>query len=240
MCPFHPDHEVCGQTQQTAEIVVDQPHIHALRGLAAKDLLDAVPHISMAHDEKFQKDGLFCFFQISQKLGIHRFATVEILRGGVVPCWVGAVFCHIAALPHDTGVQTVGHAWGLSQIFFVGGVHGLHFQAATACGPLVAESQIQRSAQQRQNTDECDPADLIGTVFVFAHEVQHDDHAQCVEQAVDPYAAGAGGYGIAHPCQPQELQCDQHHRDGNSVDDPAEESDDRRAEKHDLHPFLLL
>ena len=109
----------------------------------------------------------------------------------------------------------------------MGILHRLHFQAQTLGRAFVAKSQIQRTAQQRQNADQRDPAHLVGAVLILAHKVQDDEQAQCVEQAVHPHAARAGGDGKRHPAQPQQLQCHQHHRDGDAVQNAAEKAHDR-------------
>ena len=225
--PLHAHDEIGGQTQQTAKIIVDQAYIHALRSLAAQDLFNAVPHAAVAHDEKFQKDALFSLFQIGQQLRIHGFAAGKILRASVLPRRIGAVLCHISALPLLAGIQTFQHTRLLYKVFFVGILHRLHFQAQTLGRAFVAKGQIQRTAQQRQNADQRDPAHLVGAVLILAHKVQDDEQAQCVEQAVHPHAARAGGDGKRHPAQPQQLQCHQHHRDGDAVQNAAEKAHDR-------------
>ena len=83
--PLHPHHKILGQTQQAAEIVVDEPHVHPLRGLPLEDLLHTGPHPARFYDEKLQKDELFRLFQIGQQLGIHRLAAIKILRRRVFP-----------------------------------------------------------------------------------------------------------------------------------------------------------
>ena len=194
---------------------------------AAQDLFNAVPHAAVAHDEKFQKDALFSLFQIGQQLRIHGFAAGKILRASVLPRRIGAVLCHISALPLLAGIQTFQHTRLLYKVFFVGILHRLHFQAQTLGRAFVAKGQIQRTAQQRQNTDQRDPAHLVGAVLILAHKVQDDEQAQCVEQAVHPHAARAGGDGKRHPAQPQQLQCHQHNRDGDAVQNAAEKAHDR-------------
>ena len=238
MRPLHPHDKISRQAQQTAKIIVDQTHIHTLCRLTAQDLLDAVPHTAMAHDEKFQKDALLSLFQIGQQLRVHRFAAGKILRTGVLPCRIGAILCHITALALPAGIQTVQYARLLLQVFFMCAVHSMHFQAQALARAFVAKGQIQRTAQQRQDTDQCDPAHLIGAVLVLAHKVQDNEQAQGVEQTVHPYTARTGGNGIEHPTQPQQLQRYQHHRDGDAIQDAVEKAHDRRTKKH--QPALLL
>ena len=236
--PLHPHDKIGRQAQQTAKIIVDQTHIHALCRLAAQDLLDAIPHTAMAYDEKFQKDALLSLFQIGQQLRIHCFTAGKILRTGVLPCRIGAILCHITALALPAGIQTVQYARLLLQVLFMCAVHSMHFQAQALARAFVAKGQIQCTAQQRQDADQCDPAHLIGAVLVLAHKVQDNEQAQGVEQTVHPYTACTGGNGIEHPAQPQQLQRYQHHRDGDAVQDAVEKAHDRRTKKH--QPALLL
>ena len=238
--PLHAHHKIRGQAQQAAEIVVDQPHVHPLGSLAAQNFLDAVPHISVADDEELQKNRLLGLFEIGQQLRVHGLAAGEILRAGVLPGRVGAVFRHIAALAQPAGVQRVGRAGLLGKVLFVGVVHGLHLQAQAAGGPLVAKGQVQRPAQQRQDADQRDPAHLVGAVLVLAHQIQDDEQAQRVEHAVHPHPPGAGGDGEEHPAQPQQLQRHQDHRDGDAVQNAAEKFDERQPVEHAACPPFCI
>ena len=118
-------------------------------------------------------------------------------------------------------------------------LHRLHFAAQTAGRALVAKGQIQRPAQQRQQPDEGDPAHLIGAVFVLAHQIQNDQQAQPVECSCDPHPRRTGGEGEKHPRQPCKLQCHQHHRDRDAVEDAVEKFDDRQSEQHTISPFRV-
>ena len=108
MAALHPDDEVAGQAQQTSEIIVDQPHVHALGGFPLEDGLDAVPHRARLYNEEFEKDKFFRPFQVFQKPGVHGLAAGEIVRGGVLPRRVGAVGLHVMAQVFLHAVQRVG------------------------------------------------------------------------------------------------------------------------------------
>ena len=228
MAALHPDDEVAGQAQQTAEIIVDQPHVHALGGFPLEDGLDAVPHRARLYNEEFEKDKFFRPFQVFQKPGVHGLAAGEIVSGGVLPRRVGAVGLHVMAQIFLHAVQRVGLVRPGRKVGRVGLLHLPHPGAEPLGRGLVAKGQIQRPAQQRQQADEDDPADLIGAVLVFPDEVEHDDDAQRLEQAVQPDPARRKG--PERPEQPQHLQCHQHDGDGGTVEDAAEKFNDRQSE----------
>ena len=177
MRPLHAHHKVLGQTQQTAKIIIDQPHVHALRGFAAQNVLHALPHPALTDDEKLQKDALFRLFKVGQQCRIHGFAAGEIPGGGVLPCGIAAVLGQVAAHAPVFIAQPDGLPGLLGAVCPVCLLHRLHFAAQTAGRALVAKGQIQRPAQQRQQPDEGDPAHLIGAVFVLAHQIQNDQQA---------------------------------------------------------------
>ena len=206
--------------------------------LSLLNVLHTVPHLPFADDEKLQKDGLFGLFKVSQQLRVHRFAAGKILRAGVLPCGIRAVAFQIAALPQRAGVQRGGVVRLRGKVFFVGVVHSLHLQAQAFGRALVAEGQIQRPAQQRQEADQRDPAHLVGAVLVLADKVQDDERTQGVEQAVEPHPPRRER--PERPRQPDDLQCHQHHRDRDPVDDAVEEFDDRRTKKHGAASLVQL
>ena len=177
MRPLHAHHKVLGQTQQAAEVIVDQPHVHPLCRLAPQNVLHALPHLALTDDEKLQKDAFFRFFKVGQQCRIHGFAAGEIPGGGILPCGIAAVLGQVMAHAPVFIAQTGGLSGLLSTVCPVRLLHRLHFAAQTAGGPLVAKGQIQRTAQQRQQPDEGDPAHLIGAVFVLAHQIQNDQQA---------------------------------------------------------------
>ena len=232
--PLHPHHKIARQPQQTPEIIVDQPDIDALRGLADQDLFDAAPHFPFADDEKLQKDELFRAFQIGQQLRIHCLAAGEIFGGGVLPCRIGAVIGEIAAQAPAARIQRLGLFLRLHKVSGVFFFHLLHPLAHPLGRCLVAEQQIQCAAQQRQQTDQYDPDDLVGTVLVFAHQIEHDDDAEQLQTGVDPDAAR--GQREKRPQQPRHLQRHQNDRDDRTVEDLIEESDDRQTKKHSFPP----
>ena len=177
MRPLHAHHKVLGQTQQAAEVIVDQPHVHPLRRLAPQNILHALPHLALTNDKKLQKDALFRLFKVGQQCRIHGFAAGEIPGGGVLPCGVAAVLGQVTAHAPVFIAQTSSLPGLLSAVCPVRLLHRLHFAAQAAGGALVAKGQIQCPAQQRQQPDEGDPAHLIGAVFVFAHQIQNDEQA---------------------------------------------------------------
>ena len=177
MRPLHAHHKVLGQTQQTAKIIIDQPHVHALRGFAAQNVLHALPHPALTDDEKLQKDALFRLFKVGQQCRVHGLTAGKIPGGGVLPCRIAAVLGQVAAHAPVFIAQPGGLSGLLGAVCPVRLLHRLHFAAQTAGGPLVAKGQIQCPAQQRQQPDEGDPAHLIGAVFVLAHQIQNDQQA---------------------------------------------------------------
>ena len=236
MRPLHAHHKVLGQTQQAAEVIVDQPHVHPLCRLAAQDVLHALPHLALTDNEKLQKDALLRFFKVGQQRRIHGFAAGEIPGGGVLPRGIAAVLGQVAAHSPVFVAQAGGLSGLLGAVCPVCLLHCLHFAAQTLGGALVAKSQIQRPSQQRQQPDEGDPAHLIGTVFVLAHQIQNDQQAQPVECPCDPHPCRTGGEGKKHPRQPCKLQRHQRHRDRDAVEDAVEKLDDRQPEQHILSP----
>ena len=68
-----------GQGEQTADVVVEHPHVHPLGSFALQDLQNAVPHHARVDDEILQKDGVLCLFQLREHPGVQR------LTGGIVP-----------------------------------------------------------------------------------------------------------------------------------------------------------
>ena len=174
MRPLHTHHKVLGQTQQAAEVVVDQPHVHPLCRLAPQNILHALPHLALTDDKKLQKDALFCLFKVGQQYRIHGLSAGEIPGGGVLPCGIAAVLGQVAAHAPVFIVQTGSLPGLLGAVCSVCLLYCLHFAAQAAGGALVAKGQIQCPAQQRQQPDEGDPAHLIGAVFVLAHQIQND------------------------------------------------------------------
>ena len=183
---LHADDKITGQAQQAAKIIVDQPHIHALSGLAAEDLLHAVPHFAGTEDKKFQKDELFRLFQICQQLGIHLLPAGKVVSSGIPPGRIRPKLCHIAAQVPAGDIQRIGLALRLGKLGLMGLFHLLHPLPQILGGGLVAKSQIKRAAQQGQKTDQNDPADLISAVFILAHQIQHDQDAQRLQGTVQP------------------------------------------------------
>ena len=181
---LHADDKITGQTQQAAKIIVDQPHIHTLSGLAAEDLLHAVPHYAGTEDKKFQKDKFFRLVQIRQQLGIHLLPAGKIVGSGIPPGRIRPELCHVAAQVPAGDIQRIGLALGLGKLGLMGLFHLLHPLPQILGGGLVAKSQIKRAAQQGQKTDQNDPADLISTVFILAHQIQHDHDAQRLQGTV--------------------------------------------------------
>ena len=177
MRPLHAHHKVLGQTQQAAEVIVDQPHVHPLRRFAPQNILYALPHLALTDDEKLQKDALFRLFKVGQQCRVHGLTAGKIPGGGVLPCGIAAVLGQVAAHAPVFIAQPGGLSGLLSAVCPVRLLHRLHFAAQTAGGPLVAKGQIQCPAQQRQQPDEGDPAHLIGAVFVLAHQIQNDQQA---------------------------------------------------------------
>ena len=183
---LHADDKITGQAQQAAKIIVDQPHIHALGGLAAEDLLHTVPHFAGAEDKKFQKDKFLCLVQIRQQLGIHLLPAGKVVSSGILPGRIRPELCHIAAQVPAGDIQRIGLALGLGKLSLMGLFHLLHPLPQILGGGLVAKSQIKRAAQQGQKADQNDPADLISTVFILAHQIQHDQDAQRLQGTVQP------------------------------------------------------
>ena len=64
--------------------------------------------------------------------------------------------------------------------------HRLHPLAHPLGGGLVAEGQIERTAQQRHHADEDEPDDLIVAVLVLPHEVEGDEEAEDVQPRIHP------------------------------------------------------
>ena len=147
---LHADDKITGQAQQTAKIIVDQPHIHALGGLAAEDLLHTVPHFAGTEDKKFQKDELFRLFQIRQQLGIHLLPAGKVVGSGIPPGRIRPELCHIAAQVPAGDIQRIGLALRLGKLSLMGLFHLLHPLPQILGGGLVAKSQIKRAAQQGQ------------------------------------------------------------------------------------------
>ena len=226
--PLHAHHKVGGQAQQAAKVVVDQAHVHPLRGLAPEDGFHAVPHFAGVQDKKLHKDGVFGPLQVPQQLGVHGFAAGKILRSGVLPGRVAAVPRQIAAHAEAGSIQPVGLARLLGKVGLVGLVHRLQLITQALGRALVAKGEVQCPAQQRQHPHERDPADLVGAVLVLAHEVQHHKQTEQLQAGVDPHAAG--GEGEKRPQQPCHLQGHQHHRDGDPIEDAAEKFYDRQPE----------
>ena len=236
MRPLHAHHKVLGQTQQAAEVVVDQPHVHPLCRLAPQNILHALPHLALTDDKKLQKDALFRLFKVGQQCRIHGLAAGEIPGGGVLPCGIAAVLGQVAAHAPVFIVQSGSLPGLLGAVCPVCLLYCLHFAAQTAGGAFVAKGQIQCPAQQRQQPDEGDPAHLIGAVFVLAHQIQNDQQAQPIEHPGDPHPRRTGGEGKKHPRQPCKLQRYQHHRDRDAVEDAVEKFDDRQPEQHTISP----
>ena len=177
MRPLHAHHKVLGQTQQAAEVIVDQPHVHPLRRFAPQNILYALPHLALTDDKKLQKDALFRLFKVGQQCRVHGLTAGKIPGGGVLPCGIAAVLGQVAAHAPVFIAQPGGLSGLLGAVCPVRLLHRLHFAAQTAGGALVAKGQIQCPAQQRQQPDEGDPAHLIGAVFVLAHQIQNDQQA---------------------------------------------------------------
>ena len=75
---FQPAGVIPRQGGELAGAVIHHPHIHPLRRLAGQHFQNAAPHQAFIHDEIFQKDVLFCRFQLAQHFIEHSFAAVEV------------------------------------------------------------------------------------------------------------------------------------------------------------------
>ena len=225
---LHLNNEIRRQPQQTSEIIVDEPDVHPRGGFPLEDGLHAVPHDAGLNDEKFQKDELFRPFEVGQQFGVHGLATGEIFRVRVLPRRVGAVFFHVAAQVFGRPFQHVGLVLLRGKVGGVSPFHLLHPGAQPLGRGLIAKGEVKRAAQQRQQPDQNDPADLVSAVFVLPDEVQHDADAQRLQQTVQPDPAR--GESPERPQQPRRLQKHQCDGDGGPIDDPAEKFDEWQFE----------
>ena len=108
------------------------------------------------------------------------------MGSGIPPGRIRPELCHVAAQVPAGDIQRIGLALGLGKLGLMGLFHLLHPLPQILGGGLVAKSQIKRAAQQGQKTDQNDPADLISTVFILAHQIQHDHDAQRLQGTVQP------------------------------------------------------
>ena len=237
MRPLHLHHEIGRQTQQTAEIVVDEPDIHPLCRLADKDVLYPLPHLAGADDEELEEDEPLCLFEVGQQVRVHGLTAGVIFCRGVFPCGVRPVLRNIPAQSPAGGVEGVGLARLLGEVGGVLALHRLHPLAHPLGGGLVAEGQIERTAQQRHHADEDEPDDLIVAVLVLPHEVEGDEEAEDVQPRIHPHLSG--GEGEEGPEQPADLQQNKGHCDRGPVDDTIEEPYDRQPKEHLRLPRCL-
>ena len=232
--PLHPDHKILGQAQKTAKIIVDQADIHPLRGLAHQNLFHATPHFAGADNEVFQKDEFLGFFQIGQQLRVHGLSAGKVPRLCLIPYRERTVPGHIAAQARKMIPRQLPRRPGLlGQISRVGFLHALHPAAHPFGGCFVAKHQIQGSAQQRQQTDQNDPDDLIRAVLILADQIQHDEQTEQPECRIDPYPAC--GQVAERPEQPAHLQQNKGHRNGSPVEKSAEKFYDWQSKEHPRH-----
>ena len=228
--PLHPHHEVRRQAQEAAEIVVDEPDVHPLGGLADEDVLHPAPHPAGADDEELKEDEPLRPLEVGQKVGVHLLAAGVVFRRGVLPCGVRAVVGNIAAQPPAGGVEGLGLARLLGEVGGVLALHRLHPLAHPLGGGLIAEGQIERPAQQGHQPDEDEPDDLVVAVLVLPHEVEGDKEAEDVQPRIHPHLSGREGE--EGPEQPADLQQNKGHCDRGPVDDMIEEPDDRQPKEH--------
>ena len=72
------------QCIDAADIVINQPDIHTLFAFLLKYLHDAVKHHSLIYDKIFQKNKMFCLFQICKHIREHLFSTAVIFCGRIM------------------------------------------------------------------------------------------------------------------------------------------------------------
>ena len=166
------------QGHHTAQIVIDQAHIHPLSRLLPQNLQNLAPHFSVFHNEILQEDIVLGFSQ----LGLHVFkgqlTQSEIFGVSVFTRGTVGVFLHIAHQsggggspgldPLDQGVvvpQAVGHL----------PLYRLHLLPAPSAHVVAAQQQIKQPAEHREQQNGHDPGDFVRRIALAVDNDEHHD-----------------------------------------------------------------
>ena len=181
---FQPAGVIPRQGGELAGAVIHHPHIHPLRCLAGQHFQNAAPHQAFVHDEIFQKDVLFCRFQLAQHFIEHGFAAVEVGGHRVgIDRKAAALAPQIPCQRHRFGCLLLQKLHGLLILRQPGAGLSLQIQQAVLQG-IVAHITFgvpeQRHAQHRHQCRDYQPCDAHAVVHVLIEQIDH--HCRCYQQ----------------------------------------------------------
>ena len=93
------------QGSDTADVVIQDAHLYAVLLPLLEHTQDAVPHLSVLHDEVFHQDELFCAAQLFEQPLVKRFPEGEVFHLGVAVDFKAGGAADISRLPTEHRVE---------------------------------------------------------------------------------------------------------------------------------------
>ena len=183
-----------GQQEETAEIIVHDPHTNTLGGLAPQYIQDLIPHFAFLDDEKLQENVLLRFLQLGQQCGKHILAQGEIGHPGAIVNGKAGKALQIAHLCEPVGqaLLCVGIAVTRQAVkrrgFFPGCVELRPHLPGRRLG---VHQQVQKATEDGKRQDQKNPQHLVSALVLFGYDEQNRQNAQQRQRRVDTLGQAA-------------------------------------------------